>query len=177
MHRTTYRPATRVVLGTAALMTIPLMAKLFVDDFQWTGFDFLAATLMLLAAGTFYQVIARKALNTTYRVACALAAFTSLFLLWANLAVGLIGSENNPANLMYLGVLGVEFLGIAIARFEARKMGITMFATAAAVAVVGLIALIGNMGDAVTETIGVNAMFVFLFGMAGLLFRNASGKP
>jgi hypothetical protein len=39
-----------------------------------------------------------------------LAVGTALFLVWSNLAVGLIGSENNPANMMYLGVLAVFLL-------------------------------------------------------------------
>ena len=43
-----------------------------------------------------------------------------LLLIWMNLAVVLIGSENNPANLLYLGVLCIAILGAFIARLQPR---------------------------------------------------------
>jgi hypothetical protein len=39
-----------------------------------------------------------------------------MFLVWMNLAVGIIGSEDNPANLMFGGVLALGILGAFIAR-------------------------------------------------------------
>lgn len=39
-----------------------------------------------------------------------------------NGAVGIVGSEDNPANLMYGGVLAVGIVGAVIARFRAEGM-------------------------------------------------------
>lgn len=44
-------------------------------------------------------------------------------LVWLHAAVGLIGSDDNPANLMYGSVLAIAALGAVMARFQPR--GIT----------------------------------------------------
>jgi hypothetical protein len=49
-----------------------------------------------------------------------------------NLAVGVIGTEDDPANLMYVGVLAVGIIGAIIARFRPHGMARTLFATALA---------------------------------------------
>ena len=52
------------------------------------------------------------------------------FLGLANGAVGIIGSENNPANLMYWAVFAVRIIGSLISRLRSRGMRITLFITA-----------------------------------------------
>jgi hypothetical protein len=42
----------------------------------------------------------------------------AFILIWMNLAVGIIGSEDNPANLMYGGVLAVAIVGAFMVRFR-----------------------------------------------------------
>ena len=53
-------------------------------------------------------------------------------LVWINLAVGIIGSEDNPANLMYGGVLAVGVAGAVAARFRPGGMARALAATALA---------------------------------------------
>jgi hypothetical protein len=53
-----------------------------------------------------------------------------------NLAVGIIGSEDNPANLMYGGVLAVGIIGAIIARFEPHGMARALVATTLATSAV-----------------------------------------
>jgi len=84
----------------------------------------------------------------------------------------MIGNENNPANQMYLGVLAVGFVGSAIGRFRPRAMAHALFATAAAQALVGLIALVGRMAGAPV----LDAMFVAAWTGSALLFRRAAGN-
>ena len=102
----------------------------------------------------------------------------AFFLLWANAAVGLIGSEEEPANMMYLGVLAVGIIGAIIARFKPTGMAIALFATALAQALVAVIALIAGMhrypDSSVTEIVNVNVFFVALWVGSALLFRHAS---
>lgn len=56
-----------------------------------------------------------------------------------NLAVGLIGNEENLANLMYIGVLAVGLIGAAIARLEPGGMARVLFAMALAQTLVPLL--------------------------------------
>ncbi len=66
------------------------------------------------------------------RSAVGVALATAVILMWVNGAVGVIGSENNDANLMYFGVLAVGIIGAVIARFQPRGMALALFATALA---------------------------------------------
>jgi len=77
----------------------------FTDEVVWDLADFVVAGVFLFGAGLTYKLIARKGSNIAYRVAVGVAVATALLLIWMNLAVGLIGNEGNPANLMYIGVL------------------------------------------------------------------------
>ncbi len=56
--------------------------------------------------------------NLTYKVAVALALITAFILVWVNLAVGIIGSEDNNANLMFLCLLILGLIGAFKSRFQ-----------------------------------------------------------
>lgn len=174
----------RVALVTAFLLLLPLLAMQFTDEVNWDLKDFVVAGALLFGAGLAYELGARKAGHFAHRAAIGLAVATALVLVWVNLAVGLIGSEENPANLMYIGVLAVVIVGTVIARFRPHGMARTLFATALAQALVPVIALIVwksriTSGEApwdLLELIGVNAFFVLLFIGSALLFRNAARR-
>ena len=94
-----------------------------------------------------------------------------------NLAVGLIGTERNRANLMYLGVLAVGFLGTLTARLRPRGMARALFATALAQTLVAAIALVLGLGSPESgplEILAVNGLFVALFVGSALLFHRAA---
>ena len=117
--------------------------------------------------------------GTAYRAAVGIAFAAAYFLAWASLAVGILGSEDNPANLMYIGVLAVGIGGAIIAGFRPHGMTRALFAAALAQALVPVLALtIGRpqvtsvMG--VLGVLGVNAFFVALFVGSALLFRYAA---
>lgn len=116
--------------------------------------------------------------RTTYRAALALAVAAALFLLWAIGALGVIGAEGDPADHMYLGVLGVGIGGAVAARLEAEGMARALLATAIAQGLVAVVALlVGEHRSPVTsvfEILGVNAMFVALFLGSAWLFRKAA---
>jgi len=102
-----------------------------------------------------------------------------LLLIWMNLAVGIIGSEDNPANMLYVGVLAVGIIGAGIARLRPRGMARTLFATAFAQMLVPVIALI-IWRPSLEETPGIvgvfilNAFFAALFVVSAMLFHRAS---
>jgi hypothetical protein len=171
----------RVALATAFLLLLPLLAMQFTNEVDWDLADFAVAGALLFGAGLTYELVARRMGNMAYRSAVGVSVAAALMLVWINLAVGLIGSEGNPANLMYAGVLAVGIIGALIARFRPHGMARALFATALAQTLVAVIALIAGMHQApdssVSEILIVNGFFVVLcLGSAGL-FRKAAQEP
>ena len=170
-----------IVLATTFILLIPLMTMQFTEEVNWDLFDFAFMGALLFGAGLTYKLIARKGSTTAYRAAVGIAVVAALLLVWINGAVGIIGNEENPANLMYLGVLVVGIIGALIARFQPNKMARALFATALAQALVPMIALtiwpprVTSWGAAgVFGVFVLNAFFVVMFIVSALLFRRAS---
>lgn len=176
----TLKSVVHVAIATVLLLLVPLVAMRFTNEVQWTALDFAVAGAMLFGAGLSFVLLTRKAGNITYRLAAALAVAAALMLVWGNLAVGLIGSENNPANLMYAGVIAIEIVGALAARGRASGMSRALLATALAQAVVAAIALVGGLGA--SEPPGwlgiliLNGFFVALFAVSAWLFARAAAS-
>ena len=119
-----------------------------------------------------------KTYNTAYRAAVGLALATPFLLAWVIGAVGVLGVDGDPADLMYIGVLAVGIIGAIIARARPRGMARALFAAALAQALVAVIALIAGMHQApyssVGEILGLNGFFVALFVGSAWLFRHAA---
>ena len=167
----------RIAIATVFLLFIPLIAMQFTKEVLWGPADFIVAGILLFGTGLTYELIARRAGTTVYKVAAGIAVGAALLLVWVNLAVGLIGSEENPANLMYFGVLAVGLIGAAIARLEPRGMARALFAMAIAQALVPVIAMMIwrlPVTSGVVEVVGVNFFFIMLFIGSALLFQRAS---
>lgn len=182
-HSNFYTSLTYLALATVVLLMIPLTAMQFTDEVVWTLSDFIVAGVLLFGTGFMYVLVTRilashMANNTAYRVAIGFAFFTGLFLVWSNLAVGIIGSEDNPFNVAYFAVIAVGIIGGFIARFQSEGMVRTMIAMAFAQALLTAIALIGGFYQSPPSTvfhiIGVNGFFITLFVVSALLFRRAA---
>ncbi|QDA59541.1 hypothetical protein [Hymenobacter jejuensis] len=172
----------RIILATAFLLLIPLVAMQFTHEVVWTLSDFVVAGALLFGTGLTYILVARKWNNTTYRMGVGVAVAAGLLLVWANLAVGLVGSEDNPVNLLYGLVLAVGIIGAVVARFRPLGMSNAMFAASLTYVIVTVIALfVWTPSGAVAEpsvglanVIGANAAFAAIWAASGLLFRRAS---
>lgn len=117
--------------------------------------------------------------RTAYRSAMGLALAAAFILIWLSLGVGIIGSDGDPANLMYFGVLAVGILGAIVARLQAAGMARALFATALAQGVVAAIALIAGLGlpwSGPAEILVLNAFFIALFAGSAWLFRLAARR-
>jgi hypothetical protein len=171
----------RWVIATTCLLLVPLVAMQFTSEVVWSTSDFVFAGGLLFGAGLVYELVARQGDQITYRAAVGVALATALLLVWANAAVGLIGSEDNPANFMYGAVLAVGVVGAVIARFRPVGMARTLLATALAQALVAAIALVAGMdqapGSSVAEIVNVNGFFVALWLLSAGLFRGAARRP
>jgi hypothetical protein len=169
----------RVAIIVCLILLLPLWGNFNVEGCNWSPFDFVAAFIVLFGAGSVFEWIASKGGTSDYRVAVGVACATGLVLLWINMAVGLIGSDDNPANLMYLMVLALAFSGACLAGFESRGTSRALFVTAAAQALVPVMALIFNPDDfspGVARVFLLNSLFVAMWIVSALLFRYA-GRP
>jgi hypothetical protein len=147
------------------------------DEVVWDLADFAVAGALLVGTGLMYGLAARKAGNIAYRAGVGVALAAAFILVWMNLAVGVIGTEDDLANLMYVGVLTVGIIGAIIARFRPHEMARALFATALAQALVAVIALIFGLGSPWSgpgEILALNGFFVALFLGSALLFRHAA---
>ncbi len=72
------------------LLLVPLIAMQFTDQVAWDAVDFAVFGVMLVAAFGTYEIAARVTGNSFYRAAAGIAIATVFFLLWLQLAVGLV---------------------------------------------------------------------------------------
>jgi hypothetical protein len=110
MGKTVYKAAIRLALAIGIILLLPLIAMQFTDEVNWDLTDFVVAGVLLFGTGLTYKLAAIKVGNIVYRSAVGFAFTAAFILIWVNGAVGIIGSENNDANLMYGGVIGVFVL-------------------------------------------------------------------
>jgi hypothetical protein len=174
VRRRIRRQIALVGLGTALLLTVPLALR-----FPWSMGDFMIMGILLFGTGLAYILVSNRSENLAYKAAVAVGAGTAFLLVWVNGAVGIIGSEDNPANLLYAGVLLIGLVGSLIARFRPRGMSYVLYAAAIAQMLVPIAALIvwRSTLDEPPSLVGVfvlNAVFASLFALSGALFRRAS---
>ena len=171
------RAIARVLLATALLLSIPLLAMRFTDAVVWDAFDFAIMGALLIATRSAWEGARRVRADVAYRTGVGLGLLGLFLLVWLNLAVGLIGNEANPANLMYVGVILLAVVGAAIAGLRPNGMERLMYAVAAAFVLIAIVALgfgLGGPASGTIEILGVNAFFIAIFLAAGALFHEAS---
>ncbi len=162
---------------TVLILIIAILLVPWIWQWPWTASDFIIAGVLLFGTAFLYELAVRKGGSRAYRAAVCSGVIAGLMLIWVNLAVGIIGNENNPANLMYFGVIAVGLVGAFIARLKPRAMVWTMLAMAIAQGLVPLIAIIiwrPEITSGVIQVIGINAFFIILFVLSASLFHRAS---
>jgi hypothetical protein len=175
----------RIALWSVAALILlaPLIAMQVTDEVAWTAFDFALAGALLLGVGLTFELAASRTSSIAYRAGVGVALLAGLLIVWATGAVGIIGAETHPANLMYGGVLAVAIIGVFVAGFRPLGMARTMFAAALVHVLVGVTALIAGWGatDASWpwDIIGSTGVFTALWLMSAWLFRKAArdGAP
>lgn len=170
-----YQSIPAVALVTVLILMVPLVAMQFTDEVNWSITDFLAMGGLIFGTGVLFVLVMRLSSNIVYKVAAGLAIGATFFMIWVNLAVGLIGGGPNAGNLMYAAVIVVLLIGIYLSRYTAAGMERAMYMTAGTFVVLTLIALMTKMYEypesSVIQIVGVNAFFATPFIVSGLLFR------
>ncbi len=162
----------------AALLCVPAVAMRFPGSgFDWTASDFVVMGALFAAVLGAYELLASRAPSVFHRAAAVLTTLGLFLLIWLNLAVGVIGHEGNPANWMFAGVVTIIVGGACAARFASGGMSRALFAAAAAQLLIGIAALIGDMGAEgrgwPRDVIVLTGFFTGLWAVAGTLFRMA----
>jgi len=166
--------------GAVVLLLTPLAAMRFTNEVQWDETDFIVMGMLMLAVGIPLELVVRASRSWSYRLGAAVALVTSFLIIWANLAVGLIGSENNPANDLYFLVILLGIAAAAIGRFRPLAMANAMILTAVGHLLVTLVALMLRSDEPgvpaavrLIEIVG-NLVFAGLYLGSAWLFRRAS---
>ena len=100
------------------MLLLPLVAMQFTDEVNWSETDFIVAGALIGGTGLTFELAARTTANHAYRAAVGLALAAAFLLIWLNLAVGIIGTEDNPLNLMFGAVLATGIIGAVIVRLQ-----------------------------------------------------------
>lgn len=158
------------------LLLLPAVAMRFTSEVNWTASDFVVAAGMLGSVGLGLELTMRRSVDWSYRAGMILTLAAGFLLVWINGAVGIVGDEGNPFNLLYLGLVVLVAGWGLVTRFRAN--GMANATTVAAVAT----ALIGVAGSYVGRAeppgslgiLAINAFFVAVFAGAAILFRRAA---
>ncbi|HKX90858.1 MAG TPA: hypothetical protein VJM15_00320 [Sphingomicrobium sp.] len=163
--------------GAAALLALPFVAMQFTKEVNWTLGDFIAFGIMLLMVGIPLELAVRFSGNRLYRAGALLALLGMFLTIWVNLAVGIVGSEDNPANLGFFVALLIGMVGAVFARARPKGMTLAMVATAASLGIAFVVAVNGPTDEPwvphAREFFGTSVLAA-LFLASAALFRGAS---
>lgn len=163
------------------LLCVPAIAMRFPGSgFEWTVSDFVVMGTLFAAILGAYEFLASRAPGFVYRAASVLTTLGVFLLIWMNMAVGIIGSENNDANLMFVAVVAIIVGGACIAQFRPAGMSRALLAAAAAQLAIGVIALAGDLGTDgrgwPRDVIVLTTFYTGLWLVAATLFRLSARK-
>jgi hypothetical protein len=110
----------------AVLLALPAVAMQFTSEVAWTASDFVFAGVVFAVVGGLFELAARATANVAYRAAVVIAVGCAFLQLWIPLAVGIIGSEDNPANWTYIAMVVIAISAAAVAQGKAQPMARAM---------------------------------------------------
>tara|TARA_R100001163_G_C5037094_1_gene176038 strand:+ start:546 stop:1142 length:597 start_codon:yes stop_codon:yes gene_type:complete len=173
----------RILVLTLGLLLIPLIAMQVSDssEVNWSLFDFIFMFVLLFFTQLAFLLVSRRVNNLAYKAAVGIALLLAFLLVWINGAVGIIGNEGNPANLMYFAVILVGVIGAILSRLQAPGMAITLCAAACAQILVALLAWMGDgfgaqSPDWFRDVLGVSCFFALLMLLSAYLFLVAARR-
>ncbi|MBT3648110.1 MAG: hypothetical protein HN542_07715 [Flavobacteriales bacterium] len=81
-----------VLIVSAIILTIPLIAMQLTTEVDWTTMDFVIAAMLLVGSGLIISLIIEKVQNSTQRIVAIIGIVLLLILTWAEMAVGIFGT-------------------------------------------------------------------------------------
>lgn len=161
-----------------ALLLVPFLAmQLGGDGVDWSLGDFVVFGVMLGTVGGGFELAVRSNGNWSYRAGAALGLLAMFLVVWANLAVGIVGNEHNPWNHLFFLALLIGIAGACVARFKASGMSAAMLVTAIALMAAYAVARLNRPEEfgahLMVELLGTS-IFALLFVGSAALFRKAA---
>lgn len=81
-----------IVLIVITILLIPFISMQFSNEVNWSGFDFLVMGILLLGTGLAIEIVLSNVSSFKNRIILCSVILAVLFLVWAELAVGIFGS-------------------------------------------------------------------------------------
>jgi hypothetical protein len=82
-----------ILLAVVFILSIPLIAMQITKEVNWSLSDFVIMGIILITTGLLFELVLRKVTRLQYRlVICGILIF-ALFMIWAELAVGVFGTS------------------------------------------------------------------------------------
>ncbi|TXF89083.1 hypothetical protein FUA23_12410 [Neolewinella aurantiaca] len=81
-----------IALSALLLLLVPLVAMQFTEEVNWSAGDFLAMGVLLSALVIAVEVVLRTVRQPKHRLFLCLGILVTFLLIWAELAVGIIGT-------------------------------------------------------------------------------------
>lgn len=153
--------------GTMAiLLSLPAILH-----FPWSPGDFIIMGIMLGSVGLGIEFLVRRSGSAFVRLGAVIGVLTCFLTIWVNLAVGMIGNEDNPYNQLFIVPVFLFIAGTVLTRFKPKGMTAVMLCAAAAQFAIGL----GGVGT--DQRGGIFSMLFSLFWLFGAaLFRAGSSR-
>lgn len=164
----------RAALVALGLLMVPLVASQMVDDWHWGVGGFVFAYVMFFGTALAYALIARHMGAWAYKAGVGLALVAGFVMGWGSMVH--MSESENPANLVYFGVLMVGELGLG---WHACRLGgwrghCSRWRGLAVVGVVAVTLPWDALSGPMRNVAVMHGIFVALFATSGLLFRHAS---
>ena len=165
--------------GTAvALLAAPFVAmQLHADGVDWSPGDFIFAGAIFAIVGGLLELAVWKIRSGWYRAGVAVALLGYLLVIWSNLAVGIVGSEHNPANQLFFVALLVGIVGVCVSRFRPKGMSYSMLLTAFSLLIAFAIASLGPTDEPLVKhgvELAGTSIFAAVLLASAWLFRRAA---
>jgi len=81
-----------LLAAAAALLCVPLVAMQFTNEVNWKANDFVMMGVLLFGTALLCEVVMRKVKGIANRAIVCGVILLALFLIWAELAVGIFGT-------------------------------------------------------------------------------------
>jgi hypothetical protein len=154
-----------------ALLALPAVAMQFTTEVNWTASDFIFAGVVFAVVGGLFELAARASANIAYRAAVVVAVASAFLQLWITLAVGIIGSEDNPANWTYIAMVLIAISASAVAQGKAILMARAMLVVLGVQVLFSALHLIDGH-----FTLVIDLFFASLWFLSSRLFARAAGE-
>ncbi|SFP55789.1 hypothetical protein [Sphingomonas rubra] len=156
------------------LVLLPLAAMQVTREVAWTPADFAFAAVLIGAVGLTIEFAFRPQVSRAQRQGAVILALTCFALIWINAAVGIIGAEDDPANIAYYAIVMVALLIAAIGRFRAVALERGAGVAAVAMLVAAVFATAAAAPGYAPGTIAFHIVPAAAFAFAAILFRRAA---